>query len=900
MSEKRRRVDSGAVVAKPRLFSPFRTIGQTTSALPFAIGTLGATFYVVTSIGRSFQIYDANTLHLLFISQGELSAEITSLTAHYHHVYAAYGNTIGVFKRGKLEHSMECNSVKKMLVFGEYLVAASESNITVFKKPAGVKVATELYTTLAIQGDIVDLIHPPTYLNKVVVLTTTAVHIINIHSGQLLFSAEFPYTFSTIETAPVLDTVAIGTTGGEVLLYNIKKGKIFRTLTTGQSITSLSFRTDGPSHLVCGHASGELSFYDLDRMARIHILQAHRETHGGCSNVKFLNGQPILVSNGGDNQLKEFVFDPSLSSNAAVVSPPRFLRSRGGHAAPVTQFTFADPEGHYIVSGSQDRTMWKFSLRKDAQSQELSQRPHKTAKPTGGSKEKFPQVIDLAIENTRVGEWANVVSAHQGEVVARTWDAFSKRVGPHKLPTVDNGLIKAVAMSPCGNFALVGSSNGGIGVYNLQSGILRKKYLLHKKAVTGVALDGMNRKMVSCGLDGIVGFYDFSDSKYLGKLVLSAPITTMIFHRTSDLFAMALDDLSIVVIDSVTQRVIRVFWGHSNRITSLDFSPDGRWIVSSSLDSTVRTWDIPSGSCIDGLKLSNVATNVRFSPNGEFLATTHVSKVGIHLWTNRSQFRPVPLRNIEEDEFLDVSLTSMETSLLDGALNTEEEEQQHHAIHYETKDQIDVQLMTLSLEPRSKFTTLLNLDTIKQRNKPKEAPKKPKNAPFFLQASKEAVGDDASVREGKSVILNNEEDEDTDNGLHVLRPMNGSFESDFTKLLRTGSQSQDYSAFLQFLSTASPSITDLEIKSIDTTTLTEITYFIKALTQSLSTNTNIELSEAWMSMLLKNHGDVLHNVQDEECCQALDDWYEGHKDKTNSFDELIKYCSGVVNLLSTV
>lgn len=34
--------------------------------------------------------------------------------------------------------------------------------------------------------------------------------------------------------------------------------------------------------------------------------------------------------------------------------------------------------------------------------------------------------------------------------------------------------------------------------------------------------------------------------------------------------------------------------------------------------------------------------------------------------------------------------------------------------------------------PRSRWQTLLNLETIKARNKPKEAPKAPERAPFFL------------------------------------------------------------------------------------------------------------------------------------------------------------------------
>ena len=904
-SDKRRKLESSKNVVKPRIFTPFRTIGQTTTDLPFTVGTLGSTFYIATSVGRAFQIYDANTLHLLFVTKGELPTAITALTAHFHYLYAAYGNTIGIFRRGQLEHSIDvAEPIKRLLVFGEYLVGTSDETIYVFKKNQGSKYATELYTTIPISSEITGLVHPPTYLNKIVVSTTTGLQIINVHSGKLIYMAELPYTLTTVECAPALDIVAFGTTTGEIILYNLKKGKILRTINTAHSVTSVSFRTDGPAHLVAGHANGTLGFYDLNRKTRIHVVNAHKESHGGVSKAQFLNGQPIIVTNGGDNQLKEFVFDPSLSSNDAVVSPPRHLRSRGGHAAPVTTFQFADEAGHYIISGSADRTVWKFSLRKDAQSQEMSQRAQKRTdgKREGGSKEKFPETISLAIENNRVGEWENVVSAHQGDVVARTWSSQNNRVGRHKLSTIDEGTVKAVAISPCGNFALVGSANGGIGVYNLQSGILRKKYQLHKKTVTGLALDGMNRKMVSCGLDGIVGFYNFSESKYLGKLDLGSPITTMVYHRTSDLFAMALDDLSIVVVDSVTQKVVRVFWGHSNRITSLDFSPDGRWIVSSSLDSTIRTWDIPTGSCIDGMRLPHVTTNVRFSPLGDFLATTHVSKVGISLWTNRAQFRPVSTRNIEEEEFVDVTLcaTTAASTLLDGAFD-DGEDREKYSNHYESMDQISDDLITLSLGPRSKFTTLLNLDTIKLRNKPKEAPKKPKSAPFFLQLSGSAVGDDASGREGKSAhIGDNVDDGSSESHLQELKPLNGRFESEFTKLLRVCSGTKDYTSFLNFFAQAPPAVTDLEIKSINTVNLTEMTYFIEALTQGYKSNINVDLIEAWMSMLMKNHSDVLHTVEDEACSLALDGWYDAHKGKTEKFDELIKYCSGVINLLTTV
>ncbi|KAM9915985.1 hypothetical protein OXX80_013757, partial [Metschnikowia pulcherrima] len=125
----------------------------------------------------------------------------------------------------------------------------------------------------------------------------------------------------------------------------------------GARVTALSFRTDGFPHMVASLSSGDLFFWDLAKRARAHVYRAcHADSTGGVANVRFLNGQPILVTNGADNQLRELVFDPPLSSsNSAVIGPPRHLRSRGGHSAPPVAIAFPNEDkSHFLYSASKD------------------------------------------------------------------------------------------------------------------------------------------------------------------------------------------------------------------------------------------------------------------------------------------------------------------------------------------------------------------------------------------------------------------------------------------------------------------------------------------------------------------------------------------------------------------
>ncbi|PMD53973.1 Utp21-domain-containing protein [Hyaloscypha bicolor E] len=520
--------------------------------------------------------------------------------------------------------------------------------------------------------------------------------------------------------------------------------------------------------------------------------------------------------------------------------------------------------------------------------------------------------------------WESVVTGHRDDKFVRTWFWGRKKAGRWAFETGDGGNVSSVAMSPCGTFAVVGSETGGIDMFNLQSGLHRQRYPSkltpaqarklkiqqaeggvaktfqpglgkHKKAATGLIVDSLNKNVISCSLDGKVKFWEFLTGNLVDEIDWHpmVAITGIRYHAANDLIALSCDDLSIRVVDIVTKKTIREFWGCKDGINDFCFSNDGRWIIAASKDCIVRVWDLPTGHLIDAIRMETACTALTFSGTGEFLATTCEGQVGVNIWNNKTLFTHVPTRHISENEIAQISGPTVSGEgghgVIDGAFEDEADEDQDSTPAL-SLDQLSEDMMTLSLVPKSRWQNLLHLDAIKQRNKPKEPPKQPEKAPFFLP-SLEKPKPIMGVEEKKA-------DESIAERSRIMKMDRLSSEGAFTVSLRAGGESGDYTPFITHLKTLSPSAADLEIRSLTPNPgeeTDELVNFVSALTSRLKQKRDYELVQAWMAVFLRLHMDEV--TRDARLAEALREWRECQEGEGRRISDLIGYCGGVVGFL---
>uniref|UniRef100_A0A2P2KH70 Uncharacterized protein MANES_18G125600 n=1 Tax=Rhizophora mucronata TaxID=61149 RepID=A0A2P2KH70_RHIMU len=711
------------------IFEPYRAIGYITSGVPFSVQRLGTETFVTVSVGKSFQIYNCAKLNLVLVGP-QLPHKIRALASFRDLTFVAYANHIAVVKRAHqiATWSRHTAKVNFLLLFGDHILSVDvDGNVFIWAfKGIEPNLAPAGHIMLGYSFTPTCIMHPDTYLNKVLLGSQDgSLQLWNISTKKMLY--EFKGWNSSVTccvSSPALDVVAVGCADGAIHVHNIRYDEEVVTFfhSTRGAVIALSFSTDGQPLLASGVSSGVISIWNLEKRRLQSVI---RDAHdSSIISLHFFANEPVLMSASADNSIKMWIFDTSNGD-------PRLLRFRSGHSAPPLCIRFY-ANGRHILSAGQDRAFRVFSVLQDQQSRELSQHHvSKRAKKLKKKEEelKLKPVISFDCAEIRERDWCNVVTCHMDTAQAYVWRLQNFVLGEHILrPCPESPTpVKACAISACGNFAILGTAGGWIERFNLQSGISRGSYVdfcesrscAHGGEVVGVACDATNTLMISAGYHGDIKVWDFKGRELKSRWEVGCSLVKIVYHRLNGILATVADDLIIRLFDVVALRLVRKFEGHTDRITDLCFSEDGKWLLSSSMDGTLRIWDVILARQIDAMWVDVSITALSLSPNMDVLATAHVDQNGVYLWANQSMFsRGSSIDSYaSRQEVVNVKLPSVSSREGPQVEDSNKPEENHAQI----KESYDLpvfhqqipDLVTLSLLPKSQWQSLINLDIIK-------------------------------------------------------------------------------------------------------------------------------------------------------------------------------------------
>jgi WD40 repeat protein/DNA-binding SARP family transcriptional activator len=283
-----------------------------------------------------------------------------------------------------------------------------------------------------------------------------------------------------------------------------------------------------------------------------------------------------------------------------------------GHEDWVTSLEFS-PDGSRLLSAGADLTarIWDLAAGTVA----VTLRGH-----------------DWQVDDASFSPDGQRVATASTDGTARIWDARSG-VQLQQLPALSP--LSAVAFSPDGGRVAAGGTDGTIRIWDAANGRQRMILPGHTSQIGAVAFTSGGEGLLTTSLDGTTRRWDVSVAG--GRDWLTAPSAYLryagvAFSPDGNRFAVPNDGDGVTVRDANTGEELLSLTGHRARLVGLEFSPDGRSLAGTAarggawaddLDgASVPVWDLETGELrlvLEGH--TDVVSALAFSPDGRRLIT---------------------------------------------------------------------------------------------------------------------------------------------------------------------------------------------------------------------------------------------------------------------------------------
>ena len=283
------------------------------------------------------------------------------------------------------------------------------------------------------------------------------------------------------------------------------------------------------------------------------------------------------------------------------------------------------PNGNYIVTASGDQTakIW------DA----------KTGKQMGETMkhEGIVYSVQFSPDGNRI-----VTASSEGTV--KIWDAETgKQIGE----TMEHeDFVNSVQFSPDGNYIVTASGDQTAKIWDAKTGKQMGETMKHEGIVYSVQFSPDGNYIVTASRDSTVKIWDAKTGKQMGEIIKHEGIVYSVqVSSDGNRIVTASSDNTVKIWYAygwTWENTVRI-WGatkwkqmsetmeHEDFVNSVQFSPDGNYIVTASRDGIVKIWDVMGKQVGETIKHEGYVNSAQFSPDGNYIVTASMDST-VKIW----------------------------------------------------------------------------------------------------------------------------------------------------------------------------------------------------------------------------------------------------------------------------
>jgi WD40 repeat protein/class 3 adenylate cyclase len=323
------------------------------------------------------------------------------------------------------------------------------------------------------------------------------------------------------------------------------------------------------------------------------------------------------------------------------------------HTGEVGEVDFS-PDGKYLVTAATDHTarLWEIASGRTVQVffghtggvDSVAFSPDGKYLVTNGGDDQTARIWDVA-----TGKTLHILAGHSGliarvafspdgqyvltgglDLTARLWDVDTgNQVQVFLMPDT----TESVAFSPDGKYVAIGNTDYVARIWDIATGQIVDEFTGHQRLVQGIKFSPDGRFLLTGSADRTARLWDIATGQTL-RVFSGSGVQGVAFSHDGRLIATASQPVRIWNLRSSPTGI--QFGGDGALLRQASFSPDGKNVVTASMDHTARIWDTATGQTVITLTgHSNEVSGAVFSSNGKMVLTASADGTA-RLWDTTS------------------------------------------------------------------------------------------------------------------------------------------------------------------------------------------------------------------------------------------------------------------------